>query len=134
MAHANTAFVLEIEAESYEDARNLVENVATESEQVTIPNSYPDDPHPDIMAEGLSVKINGNRYRWKYSGSPGSEYEGNREGLGFYLQEKTKKYGGRTTLEEAGDITEDFTQFAKVATQADSEIRNTEGYVTVVTV
>jgi uncharacterized protein YaaQ len=50
MAHSNTAFVLEIEAESYEDARNLVENVASESDQVTIPSSCPDDPHQDIMA------------------------------------------------------------------------------------
>lgn len=134
MAHANTAFVLEVDARSYTEAKNLVNRVAEESDRVETVKSYPDNPHQDSLLDGFNVKIDGNRYNWSYSSSAGGEYEGNREGLGFYLQEKTKKYGGRTSISEASDVTEAFEHFGSVAERVSGKFTSVEGYVTVVTV
>lgn len=90
MAHANTAFVLGVDARSYSEAKDLVSKVEEESDRVETVKSYPDNPHQDSLLDGFNVKIDGNRYNWSYSSSAGSEYEGNREGLGFYLQRKRR--------------------------------------------
>lgn len=130
MAHANGKLIVEIEAQDPNDCVEMLEELDDNTEVVDA-SDYPEDPHPDELAEGLPLKISGHRYRWHYSSRP-DEYRGNQEALGFSVGFTPKKYGGTTDLET---VKERVTELSAFADLVESETdRDCESYMTVVTV
>lgn len=129
MAHANGKLIVEVESTSGSDSVQFINSLSDQVDFIST-EDYPDDPHDDLLFEGLPVEINGNTYNWSYGG--GGEYEGNYETLGFYIGFTPKKYGGRTDLSTVQERASDLVDFAEAAQEHTD--REVEDYITVITV